>query len=73
MWLCVLAAGCFGNVNITRKKVDKKGRTDFSENVLEGVYLLRLLKSKRNKNCNIEVVEKETLSDVGVERHAELG
>ena len=40
MWLCVLAASWLGNVRITRKKkVDKEGGTDFSENVTEQSFL----------------------------------
>jgi hypothetical protein len=40
MWLCVFASFWLGNVRITiNKKVDKEGRVDFSENVIEGVFV----------------------------------
>ncbi|KUJ08500.1 MFS general substrate transporter [Mollisia scopiformis] len=45
MWLCVLAAGMLGNVRITKKReVDGEGKVDFSENVVESVYLVGWMK-----------------------------
>lgn len=50
MWLCVLAAAFLGNVKITRKKkVDEKGRTDFSENVTESSFLGGLVRRRFGK------------------------
>lgn len=47
MWLCVVAAAFLGNVRITRKrKTDEQGRTDFSENVTDSSFLLRVFQKK---------------------------
>jgi hypothetical protein len=45
MWLCVFASCWLGNVRITTKRrVDQEGRMDFSENVIEGVFVVSLVR-----------------------------
>jgi hypothetical protein len=60
MWLCVLASFWLGNVRITiNKKVDKEGRVDFSENVIEGVFVWSLIRGwlGKEKGGGNEVME----------------
>jgi len=61
MWLCVFASFWLGNVRITRnKKVDKEGRVDFSENVIESVFVWSLIRGwlGKEKGVRNEVMEK---------------
>ena len=70
MWLCVLAASCLGNVQITRKKkVDEEGRTDFSENVTERSYFAGVFARMfgRKGGGDAGEVEKGVTTEVKVE------
>ena len=58
----MFASFWLGNVRIViNKKVDKEGRVDFSENVIEGVFVWSLIRGwlGKEKGGRNEVMEKE--------------